>query len=246
MKKIAYLLLISVFFACKGDEGMEISVDEIDAYVEEKLSDSQLYDVSQSLRFSHESETYEVVKFMQEDTVVLFMETISTDDEQILRQVYYKHGKPVYVDEVIANNTNEAPFTQRKVYLNGSSVIESFKRTGTMESELEFVDYEPAKVSADEYDFEKAERAMAQKDEFEMQFEEIMRVGDQRYLILENPESKFDVALFISEPTPFLVDLEENTANYKGKPLFVTHQFILMSGVERMLFMEGYFTDEKP
>jgi len=28
--------------------------------------------------------------------------------------------------------------------------------------------------------------------------------------------------------------------------LFVTHQFILMNGVERMLFIEAYFPEEKP
>ena len=246
MKKYVFLLLIPLFFACKGEQGMEITVDEIDAYVEQKLSDSEMYDVSQSLRFSHENETYEVVKFMQNDTVVLFMETVSNVDEQVLRQVFYMHGKPVFVDEVIARNTEVAPFTQRKVYLDGSQVIESYERTGSMESELQFVDYEPASVAEDEYDFGKAERAMAQKGEFELLYEEIMQVGDQRYLILENPESKFDVALFIAEPTTFLVDLEVNTATYKGRPLFVTHQFILMSGVERMLYMDAYFADENP
>lgn len=246
MKKAVFLLFIPLFFACKGEKGMEITVDEIDAYVEQKLSDSEMYDVSQSLRFSHENESYEVVKFMQNDTVVLFMETVSNMDEQVFRQVFYLHGKPVFVDEVIAHNTEMAPFTQRKVYLDGSQVIESYERTGSMESELQFVDYEPASVAEDEYDFGKAERAMAQKGEFELLYEEIMQVGDQRYLILENPESKFDVALFIAEPTPFLVDLEANTATYKGRPLFVTHQFILMSGVERMLYMDAYFADEKP
>lgn len=244
--KIAYLLLIPAFFACKGEEGMDISRDEIDAYVEEKLSDSQLYDVSQSLRFSHDDDTYEVVKFMQEDTVVLFMETSATYDEQVLRQVYFKHGKPVYIDEVIASNTAVSPFTQRKIYLNGSAVIEGFKRTGSVESELTSVDYESVDVSVDEFDFDKAERAMGQKGEFEMRFEEIMQVGAERYLILENQESKFDIALFISEPTPFLIDLEENADAYKGKALFVTHQFILMSGVERMLYMDGYFVNENP
>ena len=53
MKKYVFLLLIPLFFACKGEQGMEITVDEIDAYVEQKLSDSEMYDVSQSLRFSH-------------------------------------------------------------------------------------------------------------------------------------------------------------------------------------------------
>ncbi len=246
MRKRIYLLFIPLFFACKGEEAMEITVDEIDAYVEQKLSDSEMYDVSQSLRFSHESETYEVVKFMQNDTVVLFIETSATDQEQVMRQVFYMHGKPVYVDEIIAKNTDVNPFTQRKVYLDGNSVMEGYLRTGSMESELEFVDYEKASISEDEYDFDKAERAMAQQDEFELQYEEIMKVGDQRYLILENPESKFDVALFIAEPTPFLVDLEEHTNEYKGKTLFVTHQFILMSGVERMLYMDAYFTEDKP
>jgi|GEM_PF-1249249 len=246
MKKRIYLVLIPLFFACKGEEALDITVDEIDAYVEQKLSDSELYDVSQSLRFSHEAESYEVVKFMQNDTVVLFMETISTGLQQVMRQVFYMHGKPVYVDEIIAKNSDVTPFTQRKVYLNGSSVMEGYLRTGSMESELEFVDYETASISADEYDFDKAERAMAQQEEFELQYEEIMMVGEQRYLILENPASKFDVALFIAEPTPFLVDLDEHTDEYKGRTLFVTHQFILMNGVERMLFIEAYFPEEKP
>jgi len=244
MKIFVYCLLFSGLIACKGENKLEISANEIDAYVDEKLGDDQLYDVSQSLRFSHEAETYEVVKFMQNDTVILYMETIDSDDEQVVRQLFYKDGLLIFVDELIARNRINNPFIQRKLYLDGDVIVEAYEREANLEADLEFVDYKLVEVDQDGYDFSTPDRAMNQEGEFDLKFEEIMQIGDQRYLVLENSISKYDVALFLTEMTPFIAELEANSAVHKGRSIFVTHQFILMNSIERMLFVEGKFKDE--
>ncbi len=244
MKIFIYCTLLSFLIACKGEPSAEISANEIDSYVEEKLGDDQLYDVSQSLRFSQGTESYEVVKFMQNDTVILYMETRDTDEEQVVRQTFYKNGLPIFVDELVARNRINNPFLQRKLYLDGKVIVEAYEREANLEADLEFVDYKLVEIDQADYDFDKPERALSQEGEFDLKFEEIMQVGDQRYLVLENAISNYNVALFVSEMTPFIAELEANQALHKGRSIFVTHQFILMSSIERMLFIEGRFKDE--
>lgn len=245
MKKIGYLLFALLIVSCKSEESLEITTEEIDTYVNEKLGPDQMYDVSQSLRFAKENETYEVVRYVQNDTVILYLETHVTEDQQIVRQTFFMHGLPVYVDEYISSNITEDPFTQRKVYLDGAAVMESFERSSAYEDELEYLEYTVADVDTDEFDFEKPDNAMAQQGDFEMKFEEFIIISPQTYLILENDESKYDVALFLSgESHPLLDQLFANPDDYKGRTIFVTHQFVLMNGIERMLFIDGYFADE--
>lgn len=245
MKKISYLLFALLIVSCKSEESLEITTDEIDAYVDEKLGEDQMYDVSQSLRFAKENETYEVVRYMQNDTVILYLETHVTEDQQMIRQTFFMRGLPVYVDEYISSNITENPFIQRRVYLDGEEVMESFERSSAYEDELEYLEYIEANVDRDEFNFEKPDNAMAQQGDFEMKFEEFIIISPQTYLILENDESKYDVALFLSgESHPLLDRLFANPNDYKGRTIFVTHQFVLMNNIERMLFIDGYFVDE--
>lgn len=244
MRNSAYLLILFFLIACSGEQGIEISTTEIDAYVSDKMGESQIFDVSQSLRFSRENETYEVVRYMQNDTVVLYMETDVTKDEQIIRQTFFKEGVPVYVDEFIASNINEIPFTQRKIYLDGLNIIESYEKSAFAEMDLEGIDYEKANADISEFDFARPDSALQQKGDFEMSFEEFIIIDPQTYLILENNESKYDVALFVSEEHPVLTQLFANPDDNKGRTIFVTHQFVLMNGIERMLFIEGEFIDD--
>ena len=243
MKNCAYLIMLFLLVACGGEQGMEITTSEIDAYVADKMSESQEYDVSQSLRFSRENETYEVVRYMQNDTVILYLETDVTKDKQVNRQIFFKDGLPVYVDEYIASNTTENPFKQRKIYLDGVRVIESFEKSTDIEYDLEGMDFEKSKVAISEFDFARPDSALLQKGDFEMKFEEFIIIDPQTYLILENAESKYDVALFVSDAHDLLNQISANPANYKGKTLFVTHQFVLMNNIERMLFIDGKLTE---
>jgi hypothetical protein len=240
--------VISVLLLSCGGGGKTIAITpaEIDEYVNEKLGENQLYNVSQSLRFSKENVTYEVVEYVQNDSVVLYMETDVTDDEQIIRQTFYKFGVPVYIDEMVSSNVAELPFTQRRIYLDGANVLKAEERSSASESELMYLDYAEATVDLDQYDFDKPTRALLQEGEFQLSFEEFISIPPQEYLILENEESKFDVALFVAEGDdhPFLAELKANAAEYKGRPVFVTHQFIIMQNIERMLFINGYFADE--
>lgn len=243
MKNLGYFVIALLLVSCGSDQNLEISSNEIDQYVTEKTDPSQEYDVSQSLRFSRENETYEVVRYMQNDSVILYLETEVTADEQVVRQIFYKHELPIYVDEYIASNVNEKPFTQRKIYLDGEHVISAFARSSDSESELEFLEYEEADVEDEELDFKRPRNAMKQEGEFELAFEEFITI-DQTYLILENAESKYDVALFVNGPHAELDKIYADPAAHKGRPFFVTHQFVLMNGIERTLFIDGYFTDQ--
>lgn len=244
---IAFGLMMMSMTGC-GSEGktIEITPAEIDEYVTEKLGENQLYDVSQSLRFSKETETYEVVEYVQDDSAVLHMETHVTDDEQITRQFFYLQGVPVYIDEMVSSNVTDLPFIQRRIYLDGVNVLRAEERSSAYENELAYLEYDEVTVDIDQYDIERPKRAMLQQGEFQMSFEEFISIPPQEYLILENKESKYDVALFIAEGDDhaFLTDLRENEDAYKGRPVFITHQFIIMQNIERMLFIDGYFTDE--
>ena len=249
VKYLAYFLFLGLIIGCKGEaseQGMEISSNEIDLYVEEKLSDSQEYDVSQSLRFSRENETYEVVRYMQNDSVILYLETDITANEQVVRQTFFKDGLPIYVDEYVASNTAELPFTQRKTYLDGVNVLKAYERSSQNESDMEFLEYQEIELASDAFDFERPTNAMLQKGDYEMKFEEFIVIDPQRYLILENEKSKYDVALFIAEAHPLLDQLFADPEGNIGRTIFVVHQFVLMNGIERTLFVDGYFTDEGP
>lgn len=244
MKNSVYILFLFALVACSGKQGIEITTAEIDIYVNDKMSESQVYDVSQSLRFSRENETYEVVRYMQNDTVILFIEIDVTKDEQITRQTFFKEGVPIYVDEFIASNIKENPFTQRKVYLDGVNIIESYEKTAAVEFDIEEMDFERADAEVTEFDFARPDSALQQKGDFEMKFEEFIIIDPQTYLILENIKSKYDVALFVGEEHPILTQLFANPDDNKGRTMFITHQFVLMNGIERMLFIDGEFLEE--
>lgn len=246
MKNGLYLIFLLLLVACNGEQGIVITTAEIDTYVNDKLSESQVYDVSQSLRFSRENETYEVVRYMQNDTVILYIETDITKDEELVRQTFFKEGVPVYIDEFIASNINENPFTQRKIYLDGVNVIESYEKNAAYELDLEGLDFEESNVAVAEFDFARPDSALQQKGNFEMKFEEFIIIDPQTYLILENAKSEYDVALFVGEEHPLLNQLFANPDEYKGRSIFVTHQFVLMNGIERMLFIDGELEEEKP
>lgn len=248
MKNVGYLVIALLMLGCGGEaeeKRIPINTNEVDTYVTEKLGEDQVYDVSQSLRFSRDNETYEVIRYMQNDTVILYMEIEVTQDEQITRQTFYKQGVPVYVDEFIASNVNKDPFTQRKIYLDGASVLSAGQRSSSSETDLEFMEYGEFETTIDKFNFTRPDSAMNQTGDFEMKFEEFIIIDPQTYLILENDKSNYDVALFVTETTPFLDELMANPQAYVGRPVFATHQFVLMNSIERMLFIDAYFTDEQ-
>lgn len=242
LKLICFSLVLTLLFACGGngpEETLDVSTTEIDTYVSDKLSESQEYDVTQSLRFAHDTETYEVIEYMQNDTVVLFMEIHYTDELQTVRQTFFKEGLPVYVDELLVKNVLENPFTQRKTYLNGADVIESYERYAENETDLEYMEYAEVDIDWESFDFQRPADAIHQEGEFKMQFGEFIIIDPQTYLILENESGYYDVALFVSEPHPLIDQLNGDPESYEGQTIFVNHQFVLMNGIERMLFIDG-------
>jgi hypothetical protein len=247
MHKVVYLFAFLMLVGCGGKKGMKISTTEIDQYVEMKSSDDQIYDVSQSLRFAtkNSSNTYEVVRYMQNDTVILYRETEITDEKYVVRQTFYKSGVAIFIDEFTALNQLEMPFKHRKIYLDGVSVLTVKERSANTEEDLEVTDFTDGKAKFEDFKFEKPELAMTQKGPFEMRFEDFLIMPPQTFLILGNEESLYEVALFVSEPHDLLDQINLDRKAYVGRPFFVTHQFILMAEIERMHFLDGFFTDEK-
>lgn len=246
MRSFVYVALILLTFSCGGatsdenDETVEINTEHIDAYVNGKLDDSQEYEVALSLRYSKGNETYEVVQYIQNDTVILFLETEVGEDSSITRNTFFENGKPVYVEEYIAiNRVEEEPFIQRRAYLDGANKVIGSKRKSFSESELETLDYVDSEILRDEFDFDRPKRAINQTGEFELKFEEFIIIDPQTYLVLGNDESGYDVALFVAEKHALLEEINANKEAYKGKVLHVYHQFVLTNGIERMLFIDA-------
>lgn len=255
MKLIVYLIMSLLFIACTDNsvteetqekvEKIAFTNTQIDAYVAEKLDDSQEYDVAMSLRFSNSDDTYEVIQYVQNDTIILFVETEIMSDKSISRRTFFKNGLPVYVEEYLSKNTTEeAPFIQRKIYLNGNQIVESLERQSFSEEELEMLAYQNVEISLDEFDFDRPKRAVQQTDEFALQFEEFIIIEPQTYLVLGNEESGYDAALFVAEEHPLLTEINENQEKYRGKTLHVYHQFVLTNGIERMLFVDAELMEE--
>ncbi len=248
MKIVAVLVAFIFLYSCSGESHSEdevivdISTDDIDKYVATKNGEDQIYDVARSLRFSSDEETYEVINFSQNDSLILFQEIVTTDNDQVVRMTYYKDSLPVYVSEIIASNTEELPITERKVYLDGSHILNGYEKKASQEFDLEFIEFEEISVEVSEFDFDRPKNALAQRGEFEMTFQEFLIMDPQTFLILENEESGFDAALFVAEEHPFITEVRENEEAYRGKAIFVAHQFILTNNIERMLFMDGYVT----
>ena len=238
-KYLAYFLFLAFLVSCKDKNALEISPKEIDEYVEIKSSESQEYAVSQSLRFSKEEDSYEVVQYIQNDTVILFLETIHKQDESCVRQTFFKNGMPVFIQESIGRNSTESPYVDRKIYWDGTSVIEAYEKSSDIEQDLAFMEYSKSSADIDEFDFNKPKKAMAQQGEFKMQFSEFIFIDPQTYLILENEESLYDVALFIANDHPLIGQLLADPDAFKGRTIFITHQFIMMNNIERMLFIDG-------
>ncbi|WP_070137895.1 hypothetical protein [Crocinitomix algicola] len=239
MKYLIILLSVLTLVACKNEKALEITPEQIDNYVNEKSSETQEYDVSQSLRFSREQDTYEVVEFLQNDSVILNQEIIQNELEHVTRQVFYKSGLPVFINEVIARNSVTNPFEERKIYLDGVSIIEAHHRTAEYEQDLPYIDYQAWEANIENYDFQRPKDAILQKGEFSMSFSEFIEMDPQKYLILENEKSKYDVALFVAENHELIQKLELSPEDFKGQKIFVTHQFVLMNNIERMLFVDG-------
>ena len=72
-----------------------------------------------------------------------------------------------------------------------------------------------------------------------MKFGEFLIFDNQSYLVLENENSGFNVALFIIQGDPMIDELYSNPEKYKGKTIFTTHEFHNIAGLDRVVYTGG-------
>jgi hypothetical protein len=239
---VKYLPLFFVVFliACKGDESHDLTEEEIDAYVASCLDTNKVYDITLGLRYSKGPETYQVTEYGMADTAVLHNSQEITEFTTVMINQFYKDDSPVYLEEFRYEYSPEKmELRERKIYLNGSDVIAAYERKGPTEEEVDSMKFEKAEIDLGDYDLKRPRRAIDQEAEFEMKFGEFLIINPDSYLILENDENGYGVALFIMEGDMLLDEMYEKPESYKGKTIEVFHEFMVMNGIERMIYRGG-------
>ena len=239
-------LVLLAACAPKGEDGKIVSVEvdekSIDQYVAEKLDTSQTYDILPGMRFSRgENYAYTAVRFSQQDTAILYTEKIEEASGITYRNIFYKEGKPIFVEEYITiADTMTAVYIERKAYLNGAIVLKAYEKKSEIEDELANLPFKEITMTMSQFDFERAEKAVTQSDEYEMRFGEFLNIDlTMSYLILENEESGFNVALLIMQPDELINYLWADQAGNKGKIIRPYHQMMQLGGMEQMVYMGG-------
>jgi len=236
----ALTLLTSCGDGNKKKTVLPIDVESIDFYVSEKLDTSQTYEIINGLRFSKEQESYTVSQFSQNDTVILLTEEIQTANTTIYRNLFFKDDLPVYVEEYkITINGYTEHYTQSKTYFNGAIVLKAFEKSASTEEELEAIPFIEITTTMKNFDFDRPKNAALQEGDYKMQFGEFLDLGLQAYLVLENPKSGYNVALLILKGDALIDMLYANPKMYKGKTIYVNHEFMFIGGMEQMVYKSG-------
>jgi hypothetical protein len=237
MKKIIYISIITFIFACSSKPSLEISPEEIDAYVATCLDTTKVYDITLGPRYSRDDESYKVDEYGMYDTLKLL--TIEEYSEKfVLKQtIFFKEELPVYMEEYLSfYNEAEGDIIERQIYLNGAEIIKSQERSAITDFDLETALWSEVELDILNYDFERPRRAIEQEGEFEMKYTEFLIINPESYLILKNEESKYGVALYILEGDELLDELYAKPLIYKGKTLKFDYEFLNMNGIERMIY----------
>lgn len=248
MKKFAGYFLAALFLvSCSGSvkEKQSLVIDEksIDAYVAEKMDTSQVYEILQGMRFSKgENYAYTAMRFSQQDSAILYTEEIEEESGITYRNIFFKEGLPVYVEEYkMIADINTATYRQRKVYLNGAIILKAYERSTHVEEELEQAQYKEITLTMSEFDFEKPEMAVTQQGDFEMKFGEFLVFDLISYLVLENEESGYNVAIYILKGDAFLDLLYADEAGNQGKTVIPTFEFMEIGGMQQMVYTGAQF-----
>ena len=239
MYKFLPLTFVLFIFACSSPP-LDMSEEEIDAYIASVVDPEKIYDIRESLRFSKDDEAYEVTEYSNSDSVILYLTEYTTETDLRQLYIYYKDGFPVYIEEYYYEFPQEYyKVTERKIYLNGEDVMVAYERTANTDEGIEEAEFEEKDVPYTNYDLSKPKDALAQNGEFEMKFGEFLVINPDSYLILDNNKSGWGAALYIIEGDMLLDNLFENPDAYQGKTIEVHHEFMIMNGIERMIYRGG-------
>ena len=192
-----------------------------------------------SLRFvKGVDETY-TAKMYGMNQVTQWVREEQISNESILgRDYYYSDGQLIFIKEEGSKFSDaKEEYTERLLYFNNNEVYKAFEKHQFTEDNM-FSDtlFEKIELDLSTYDLEKPFRALQQKGEFTMYFDEFYIIEPQSYLIIENKDKSINAALYIIEGDSLLNVLFENPVENEGKKIWVYHSFREMNGVERMIY----------
>lgn len=244
MKLLIPFLGSILLVSCSGNgelKSLDIDEKSIDQYVEEKLDTSQTYDILTGMRFSKgENYAYSAVRFSQNDTAILYTELIEDSTGTIYRNLFYKDKLPVYVEEdIIVSDGITTTYKQRKIYLNGAIILKAYERSASDKDTLAEKEFTEITMTMNQFDFERAEKSVTQLGDYEMSFGEFLILDLMSYLVLENKESGYSVALYLIEGDDLINTLYANPDAYQGKVIRCYHQFMYISGIQQMVYTGG-------
>ena len=244
MKLLIPFLGSILLVSCSGNgelKSLDIDEKSIDQYVEEKLDTSQTYDILTGMRFSKgENYAYSAVRFSQNDTAILYTELIEDSTGTIYRNLFYKDKLPVYVEEdIIVSDGITTTYKQRKIYLNGAIILKAYERSASDKDTLAEKEFTEITMTMNQFDFERAEKSVTQLGDYEMSFGEFLILDLMSYLVLQNKESGYSVALYLIEGDDLINTLYANPDAYQGKVIRCYHQFMYISGIQQMVYTGG-------
>ena len=241
MKKINLIILIlaAAISSCSGEKTNSLTEESIDKIVESILDSTTVYDINQSLNFSNDTEQYSVVEYSINDSALLYVESFSDIDREYTRQLYMNDGSVIFIKELgfRFNDNNIDEEYEQIIYLFDDNNQKAYDKI-LLEEDTEFTEIDIS-ITKEDYDFQKPINAINQKGDFELKFGEFLTVEPQTYLILDNKESNYTIALYILEGDFLLDELYSYPEKYKGKTIFANHETANMGGVTRMIYKGG-------
>jgi len=239
MKNSIFLLIITLLSvtACNFKNDSNTTVVNIDNIVSTIIDSSQIYDITQSPRFTRTDEQYDVIDYSQNDTTKLMVETFKSEKQEYSRQLYYNNTKLIYSSEMgyHLTDTSETEYIINTYFLGDGSQI-NFINNSSFDTKSKNYKLTDQSVKVE---LIKSINAIKQHGDFEMKFGEFLVMGPQSYLILSNNKSKYDIALYIQKGDFLLDELYTNPEKYKGKTIFINHEFIIENGVNKMAYRGG-------
>lgn len=258
MKFILSLSLIVILcFSCDSKKSETIAndivkIDSIEFNLKQKvlsiigLNDS--LDKISSLEYSlGENEKYAIVQLNENNQIQKLVEEDFTNDYNRQREIYFENNEIIFIKEMYSELINQVEsYSESLVFIKDEVVYKAYVKKEYNELPLfsEMDNFEIADFDINEIDFDKIKRALLQRGEFEMRFDQFLSIEPQTYLIVENADKTINVALFIKEGDEVLNKLFENQKDLKGRKLSVNHYFEEMNGVTRMIYNGAVFIED--
>ena len=206
---IGALTLSLLLFSCgetavddtNVDPVNELRSDSIRAAVIEQVEEINQNDsllVISSLEFSvQEDITYSVKQYIANNVVKMMKIKDYSNDFLKETDIYYHNDYPIFISEYSSTLTENAEvYNEKMVFVHNKSVYNAYEKS--VFSEVSVFDdtlFQEVDFQLSSIDFQKPIRALQQKGEFAMHFDEFLVIEPQSYLIVENEDSSINAAL---------------------------------------------------